>query len=89
MRRNRITQLPLRRLYFLQQSWDMRALMLALMYFEDGYQYPQIVKYLGISSGTIHTYLHMFPELQYSPEDYLIARQKLDNLRSGLYAGHW
>lgn len=87
--RHKLSQLPLRRLYFLQFAWHMRALIVALMYFEDGYLQAQIAKYLGVSLATVNRYLHMYPDCQYDVEDYLIARQAIDKMRGPLYATPW
>lgn len=87
MRRRAYTQMPLRRVLFLQQPWHIRALICALMYFEDGYNIPQQAKWLGVSDATVHTYLHMFFEIDTDAEDQLIARQRIEQMRNGLLYG--
>jgi len=83
-------QLPLRRVYFLQQAWHIRSIICAQMYYGDGYKMPQIAKYLGVSVATVHTYLHLYIDgPSQSAEDYAVAFEVLRNLRSPLYATHW
>jgi len=89
MRYKRLQQLPLRRLLFLQQSSLMRAVICGIMYFEDKYNIPQQAKWLGVSSGTIHTYLHIFVDNEIDPEDYQTAHELIEVMRNPLYVTHW
>jgi len=86
MLRNNITQRPLRRLYFLQQPHFMRTLILAVMYFEDGYKQPQMAKYLGVSIGTVNHYLNEVWGIDLLDEDLEEARRKIAIMRGPLYA---
>lgn len=90
MRRKAYTQLPLRRVLFLQQPWHIRALICAIMYFEDNYNEPQQARYLGVSVGTISKYINLFFEIDTDFEDYAIARERIEQMRSKLLFGtHW
>lgn len=59
------------------------------MYFEGGKSMPDVARFLGCAPSTIHTYVHLFVDIDTDIDDYAVAREIIDSMGTPLYATHW
>lgn len=89
MTRKAPVQFPLRRAYYLALPTMLRHIICAILVTEENRTQKRAAKWLGISQAQFSKDLSAFLFDAFDQQDVDDARDKLDNMRGPMFAGHY